>query len=76
MPSATAAQRSRSPALDGGSSDIWWGSWCESADGEEHSQSLVLAVAQVAGEAAVELVDPVETPMFVKSSLRRVRRSR
>jgi hypothetical protein len=42
------------------------GSWGESAGGEEHAEAVVLAVAIAAGEAAVELDDPVESPMYVK----------
>ena len=36
------------------------GSWGESAGGEEHAEAVVLAVAIAAGEAAVELDDPVD----------------
>lgn len=43
----------------GGSSDIRWGSWGEAAGGEEHAESVVVAVAVAAGEAAVEFDDPV-----------------
>lgn len=42
-----------------GSSDIRWGSWGESAGGEEHAEPVVVAVAEAAGEAAVQLDDPV-----------------
>ena len=42
-----------------GSSDIRWGSWGESAGGEEHAEPVVVAVAEAAGEAAVEFDDPV-----------------
>ena len=42
-----------------GSSDIRWGSWGESAGGEEHAEPVVVAVAEAAGEAAVQLNDPV-----------------
>ena len=42
-----------------GSSDIRWGSWGESAGGEEHAEPVVVPVAVAAGEAAVELDDPV-----------------
>ena len=42
-----------------GSSDIRWGSWGESAGGEEHAEPVVVAVAVAAGEAAVEFDDPV-----------------
>jgi hypothetical protein len=35
------------------------GSWGEAAGGEEHAQRVVVAVAVAAGEAAVELDDPV-----------------
>lgn len=43
-----------------GSSDIGWGSGCEAASGEEHSEAVVGLVAEAAGEAAVELDDPVD----------------
>ncbi|WP_376837604.1 hypothetical protein, partial [Brevibacterium otitidis] len=36
----------------GGSSDIRWGSWGESAGGEEHAEAVVVLVAVAAGEAA------------------------
>ena len=53
-----------------GSSDIRWGSWGESAGGEEHAEAVVVAVAVAAGEAAVELDDPVFTasvpPLFAR----------
>jgi hypothetical protein len=42
-----------------GSSDVRWGSWGESAVGEEHAEPVVVAVAEAAGEATVQLVDPV-----------------
>ena len=42
-----------------GSSDIRWGSWGESAGGEEHAEPVVVAVAEAAGEAAVQFDDPV-----------------
>lgn len=42
-----------------GSSDIRWGSWGEAAGGEEHAEAVVVAVAVAAGEAAMELDDPV-----------------
>ena len=42
-----------------GSSDIRWGSWGEPAGGEEHAEAVVVAVAVAAGEAAVQLDDPV-----------------
>ena len=42
-----------------GSSDIRWGSWGEPAGGEEHAEPVVVAVAEAAGEAAVQLDDPV-----------------
>ena len=42
-----------------GSSDIRWGSWGESAGGEEHAEPVVVAVAEAAGEAAVKFDDPV-----------------
>ena len=48
-----------SPILKCGSSDIRWGSWGESAGGEEHAEPVVVAVAEAAGEAAVQLDDPV-----------------
>lgn len=35
------------------------GSWGEAAGGEEHAEPVVLAVAEPAREAAVELDDPV-----------------
>jgi len=43
-----------------GSSDIRWGSWGEAAGGEEHAESVVVAVAVAAGEAAMQLDDPVD----------------
>ena len=43
-----------------GSSDIRWGSVGESAGGEEHAEPVVLAVAVAAGEASVQLDDPVD----------------
>ena len=42
-----------------GSSDFRWGSWGEAAGGEEHAEAVVVAVAVAAGEAAVQLDDPV-----------------
>lgn len=47
------------PEVETGSSDIRWGSWGESAGGEEHAEAVVVAVAVAAGEAAVQLDDPV-----------------
>ena len=60
----TLAVRSAMPMSDkhkvSGSSDIRWGSWGESAGGEEHAEPVVVPVAVAAGEAAVELDDPVD----------------
>ena len=42
-----------------GSSPIRWGSGLEAAGGEEHAEAVVVAVAVAAGEAAVQLDDPV-----------------
>ena len=44
----------------GGSWDIWWGSGCEAAGGEEHAEAVVVPVAVAAGEAAVEFDDAVD----------------
>lgn len=41
------------------------GSWGESAYGEEHAESVVLAVAVAAGEAAVQFDDAVERAIAV-----------
>ena len=49
-----------------GSSDFRWGSRVESACDEEHAEAVVGEVAVAAGEAAVELDDAVESPMYVK----------
>jgi hypothetical protein len=43
-----------------GSSDIRWGSGYESSGGQEHSEAVVVSVAVAAGQAAVELDDPVD----------------
>lgn len=65
---ATAAEELRERGFDGqidvvtaetDSSDIRWGSWGESAGGEEHAEPVVVPVAVAAGEAAVEFDDPV-----------------
>ena len=42
-----------------GSSDFRWGSWGEAAGGEEHAEAVVVPVAVAAGEAPVQLDDPV-----------------
>lgn len=36
-----------------------WGSWGEAASGEEHAETVVVAVAEPSGEAAVVFDDPV-----------------
>lgn len=43
-----------------GSSDFWWGGGVEAAGDEEHAEAVVVGVAVAAGDAAVELDDPVD----------------
>ena len=38
----------------------------EASADEEHAESVVVVVAEAAGDAAVELDEAVESPMFVK----------
>ena len=60
-PNLTSACEAVSKRLGfGGSSDIRWGSWCESTGGEEHAEPVVLAVAEPSREASVEFDDPVD----------------
>ena len=43
-----------------GSSTLRWGLWGEAAGDEEHSESVVVGVAEAAGDAAVEFDQPVD----------------
>lgn len=58
-PQAQKSTFSLAPLTFGGSSDFRWGSWGEAAGGEEHAEAVVVPVSVAAGEAAVELDDPV-----------------